>query len=196
MALTPSVMTDLGTQAPTFDLPIANPWIDTHVKSTRNLHDYTNANVVVVIFMCNHCPYVIHVQEALVALANDYASKGVQLIGISSNDVKAYPSDSFDRMALWAKEMAYPFPYLYDETQDVAQAYHAVCTPDIFVYDAERTLAYRGRLDETRPRMGTAAHGRDLRAALDVLLATGKGPATQYPSMGCNIKWKPGNAPA
>lgn len=196
MALTPSEMTALGTQAPAFDIPTANPWIDDNTKPTRSLDDYVDAKALVVIFMCNHCPYVIHVQDALVALANDYATQGVQLIGISSNDVKAYPSDSFEQMAVRAKELNYPFPYLYDESQDVAHAYRAMCTPDIFVYDAERTLAYRGRLDETRPRTGATAHGSDLRTALDTLLATGKGPEQQYPSIGCNIKWKPGNAPA
>lgn len=195
MARTPSQMIDLGSTAPAFDLPIANPWVDDTNRETRSLSDYADAQVAVVIFTCNHCPYAVHVEDELVAIANEYAKRGVQFIAISSNDADQYPADSFDEMATRARDKQFPFPYLYDESQEIAQAYNAACTPDIFVYDSHRALVYRGRVDETRPRTDDVAHGGELRAALDVILETGQGPAEQYPSIGCNIKWKAGNAP-
>lgn len=195
MALTYSQMIDLGQPAPAFDLPTANPWIDDLPGENRSLADYDEAAVLVVMFLCNHCPYVIHVQQALVQLANDYAERGVACVAISANDAAQYPSDGFSQMQARARDLSYPFPYLYDESQAIAQAYDARCTPDFFVFDRDRRLAYRGRLDATRPGQGTP-DGADLRAALDHILETGTPPADQHPSMGCNIKWKPGNAPA
>ncbi len=190
-----SNMPALGNAATTFDLPIANPWVDDHPGDTRSMAMYNAADVLVVVFTCNHCPYAIHVEAELIQIAKAYAERGVQFVAISSNDPAQYPTDDFDHMAVRAKEQKYPFPYLWDETQDIAHAYGAACTPDFFVYDADRTLVYRGRMDETRPGLG-AAHGSELKAALDLIIKTGKGPEQQYPSMGCNIKWYPGNEPA
>ncbi len=194
MALTYSRMVDLAMQAPPFDLPTANPAIDDLDKPTRSLDDYAGAKVLVVVFTCNHCPYARHVEDALIRFARDYAGRGVQVVAICSNDTEAYPEDSFERMAARAAAKSYPFPYLHDATQSVARAYQAVCTPDVFVFDAGRRLAYRGRIDETRPGQGTAT-AADLRQAVDELLASGTVTMEQVPSMGCNIKWKPGNEP-
>jgi len=185
-------MERMGTRAPDFDLPVANPASDAPDRATVALKDFADAGVLVVVFMCNHCPYVVHIEAALVEAANDYRPRGVRFVGISANDAEAYPQDGFDRMAERAR--AYPFPYLYDATQAVAKAYGAVCTPDVFVYDGQRKLVYRGRFDATRPGMGEA-DGHDLRQALDEFLATGTVTMDQRPSMGCNIKWRPGNAP-
>lgn len=190
MAVTESSMLELGTSAPDFTLPVANPDVDAHGNDTRSLTDYDDAEALVVAFICNHCPYVKHIEEALVDVAAEYQEQGVQFIGICSNDAERYPDDSFERMAARAKAKGYPFPYLQDETQDVARAYNAACTPDFYVFDAERALVYRGRFDETRPD-GKEAHGGDLRQALDELLETGRVAMEQKPSMGCNIKWKP-----
>mgnify|MGYP001944455976 CR=1 FL=1 len=195
MAVTESQMTELGSQAPPFELPIANPEVDGKEGATRSLGDYDDAEALVVVFMCNHCPYVKHIEDALVQAARDYQPRGVQFVGICSNDPERYPDDSFERMAERAREKNYSFPYLHDESQEVARAYGAVCTPDFFVYDADRTLVYRGRFDETRPNRGTPT-GRDLRRALDELLDEGTVHVEQKPSMGCNIKWKPGKEPA
>lgn len=194
MALTESLMAELGTQAPSFELPITNPGADDLHGGVRSLDDYEDATAVVVIFMCNHCPYVKHIEDALVDVAAAYQEKGVQFVGISSNDAENYPADSFERMTDRAKEKGFPFPYLYDETQEVARAYGALCTPDFFVYDENRALVYRGRFDETRPNQGDA-HGGDLSQALDELLDHGSVDMEQHPSMGCNIKWKPGKEP-
>lgn len=182
-------MITLGSKAPSFDLPISNPWIESSDASTRGFKDYPDARVFVVIFTCNHCPYAVHVESALVATANEYATKGVQFIAICSNDAIKYPDDSFENMVERARTIDLPFPYLHDETQDIARAYQAACTPDIYVYDAGLTLKYRGRFDETRPRMGTA-HGGDLKNALDQMLNGEEVPEKQYPSIGCSIKWK------
>ncbi|NBB72164.1 MAG: redoxin domain-containing protein [Bacteroidetes bacterium] len=195
MAVTKSQMTQLGQSAPDFSLPIANPSVDDLKGGTRRLGDYADAEALVVVFMCNHCPYVKHLEDALVDTARAYQAQGVQFVGISSNDAEQYPDDSFERMAERAREKDYSFPYLYDESQEVAQAYKATCTPDFFVYDADRKLVYRGRFDATRPNQGDAATGRDLRQALDELLDDGEVHIEQKPSMGCNIKWKPGNEP-
>jgi len=195
MALTESMMAELGSPAPSFDLPVANPNADELNGALRSISDYDEADVLVVAFICNHCPYVKHLEDALLEVAAEYQEQGAQFIGICSNDAEKYPEDSFERMADRAREKEYPFPYLHDESQDVAREYGAVCTPDFFVYDADRTLVYRGRFDETRPKKGTA-HGGDLRQALDELLEQGTVEMEQHPSMGCNIKWKPGKEPA
>ena len=190
-----SNMPALGAKATAFDLPIANPWVDNHKTDTRSLDLYSDADVLVVVFTCNHCPYAIHVEATLIDIARTYAGHGVQFVAISSNDPEQYPEDSFEHMAARARAQNYPFPYLWDKTQEAAHAYGAACTPDFFVYDRKRTLVYRGRMDETRPGLGDA-HGTELKAALDQIINTGQGPEAQYPSMGCSIKWYPGNAPA
>ncbi|MEZ4952438.1 MAG: thioredoxin family protein [Saprospiraceae bacterium] len=184
MAFTESNMLPLGTKAPDFSLP------DTVSGSLISLQDVVKEKGTVVMFLCNHCPYVIHVNEEIVRLANDYAAKGIGFVAISSNDVVNYPADAPDKMKTHAEEVGYPFPYLYDETQEVAKAYDAACTPDFYVFDKDQKLAYRGRLDDSRPNSGTPLTGRDLRAALDIVLAEGEVPDRQYPSAGCNIKWK------
>ena len=186
MALTESVMTALGSSAPDFTLPAASLPAN---GASCSLKDVAGAQALVVAFICNHCPFVVHIEDALLAVAREYQPKGAAFIGISSNDAKSYPADSFANMQRRAKEKRYPFPYLYDESQDVARAYGAVCTPDLFVYDQDRKLAYRGRFDATRPGMGVA-DGADLKQALDELLRTGAVAMPQIPSMGCNIKWK------
>jgi thiol-disulfide isomerase/thioredoxin len=188
MARTYSEMVPLGTEAPPFDLPAANPEVDDRRGATRSLDDYADSEAVVVVFMCNHCPYVIAVEDRLIAVARDYAGRGVQLIGICSNDAERYPDDSFEAMAGRARLKGYPFPYLHDESQEVARAYDAACTPDLYVFDRERRLAYRGRLDDGRP--GQEPTTTDLRDALDELLQNGSVSGEQLPSMGCNIKWK------
>ena len=195
MAVTESTMMKLGRRAPSFTLPAANPDVDDRGGDTRSLDDYEDAEALVVVFMCNHCPYVKHLEEELLATAREYQDQGVQFIGICSNDAENYPDDSFDNMAKRAQAKDYPFPYLQDESQEVAQAYEAACTPDFYVFDADRELAYRGRFDETRPD-GGEPHGGDLRQALDELLADGEVTMEQKPSMGCNIKWKSGIEPA
>lgn len=183
MALTESNMLPLGTKAPEFELP------DTVSGNTIGLHDFDNMDILVVMFICNHCPYVIHVNEEIVRVANDYADK-VGFVAISSNDVANYPQDAPDKMKAHAKENNYPFPYLYDESQEVAKAYDAACTPDFYVFDRDRKLFYRGRLDDSRPKSGTPLTGKDLRNALDLALEGKEAPSKQYPSAGCNIKWK------
>jgi peroxiredoxin len=196
MALTPSTMLPLGTTAPDFALP------DTDGKTVR-LSDAKNAKAILVMFICNHCPYVKHVRAELARLGRDYQPKGVAIFAISSNDVAGYPTDSPAHMKIEKQEAGYSFPYLYDATQEVAQAYRAACTPDFFLFDGQRKLAYRGQLDDTRPNRISSgnynspseANGRDLRAALDALLAGKPVPADQKASMGCNIKWKPGHEP-
>lgn len=194
MAVTESTMMELGQSAPSFTLSAANPDVDDRGNDTRSLSDYDDAEIVVVVFMCNHCPYVKHVEDELLAVAREYQERGVQFIGICSNDPERYPADSFDSMAERTAEKNYPFPYLQDESQEVAQAYEAACTPDFFVFDADRTLVYRGRFDETRPDH-KKPHGGDLRQALDEVLDSGTVSMDQKPSMGCNIKWKPETNP-
>ena len=184
---------ELGTPAPDFNLESANPWVDALEGTTRSLSQYTGP--LVVVFTCNHCPYAIHIQDALVNVATDYMSKGVSFVAINSNDPDKYPDDSFEKMITRAQEVSFPFPYLFDDTQDVAKAYKAACTPDLFVFDENHSLIYSGRFDETRPGRGHA-HGGDLKRALDSLLSDGTPVNEQKPSIGCSIKWKPGNAPA
>ncbi|MCE9548046.1 MAG: thioredoxin family protein [Planctomycetia bacterium] len=188
MVKTSSTMLPLGTQALNFSLPN----VDGRLVS---LADFEGAPALLVIFMCNHCPYVIHVADELAHLAREYQQRGVAVVGISSNDVSKYPADSPERMVAEADERGYTFPYLYDETQEVAQAYRAACTPDFFVFDAKRQLVYRGQMDSSRPNSGITVTGKDLRAALDAVLGGQPVAAEQKASLGCNIKWKDGNAP-
>jgi len=183
MSLTPSSMLPLGTPAPAFALP------DTVSGQTLSLDQLKSDHATVVMFICNHCPYVKHVQAQIVQLAQDYQPRGVAFVAISSNDVVNYPADAPDKMKIEAETHGYPFPYLYDATQAVARAYHAECTPDFFVFDGALKLAYRGRMDESTPGNGRPNDGRDLRAALDAILSGKPAPADQHPSMGCNIKW-------
>ena len=189
MAITYSQMTELGLEAPPFDLPVANPQVDDLDRATRRLDDYADADALVVVFTCNHCPYAIHVEETLLEVARVYQERGVPFVAINANDAELYPDDSFENMARRAQQKGYPFPYLYDASQDVARAYRAECTPDFFVYNRARRLVYRGRFDETRPGQGLPT-GHDLRQALDQLLDTGEVTMEQYPSIGCNVKWR------
>ncbi len=188
MVETLSTMTPLGTQAPDFSLP------DTQGK-TVSLSYFTDAPALVVIFMCNHCPFVKHIADGLAELARDYLSEGVAVVGINSNDVENYPDDSPQKMVEEVKTRGYSFPYLFDETQAVAKAYRASCTPDFFVFDLDRRLVYRGQMDDSRPGNGDPVTGSDLRAALDAVLQGRPAPPEQKPSIGCNIKWKPGHEP-
>jgi peroxiredoxin len=188
MALTPSTMLPLGTTAPDFKLP------DTNGK-TVSLSDFKNAPALLVLFICNHCPYVKHIRTGLAQLARDYAPKGVAIVAISSNDADNYPDDGPARMKEEVKSAGYIFPYLYDETQVVAKAYRAACTPDIYLFDKSQKLVYRGQMDDSRPNSGVPVTGKDLRAALDAVLAGKPVSPTQKASVGCNIKWKAGNAP-
>lgn len=188
MVMTPSQMLDLGTEAPAFRLS------DPHGREV-SLSDHPDAKGFLVVFMCNHCPYVRHIREELARLGRELPERGVVMVGINSNDAETYPDDSPARMQDEIETWGYTFPYLVDETQAVAKAYRAACTPDFFLFDAERTLVYRGQLDGSRPGNGQPVTGGDLRAAVDALLE-GKGPlAEQTASIGCNIKWKSGNAP-
>lgn len=192
MAVHSEIADDLGKLAPAFHLPTANPWIDEFEGPDRSMEMYPSAKAFVIVFTCNHCPYAVHVQDALVETARDYQDKGVQFIAISANDPVQYPDDGFDAMAERAREIGMTFPYLFDETQETARAYGAACTPDFFVCDSDGTFFYRGRFDETRPGMGRA-HGGELKAALDAYLADGRVISDQIPSMGCSIKWKASN---
>jgi len=185
MAYTESNMLPLGSEAPPFYLP------DTVSGRMLSLDELKSDKATVVMFLCNHCPYVIHVNDELVRLANDYIRKGVAFVAISANDVEHYPQDGPELMKKHAAEVGYPFPYLYDESQNVARAYDAACTPDFYVFDREMRLAYRGRLDDSRPKNDNPLTGRDLRAALDAVLEGRPVDEVQYPSGGCNIKWKP-----
>ena len=184
MAFTESTMLPLGTVAPDFTL------LDTVSGTMRSLQDLASPKATVIAFICNHCPYVLHVNPEFVSIAHDYQAKGVNFIGISSNDVVAYPQDGPEQMTLKAAEFGYTFPYLYDATQEVAHAYDAACTPDLYVFDGQLRLAYRGRIDDSRPKNEIPLSGKDLRAALDAILAGAPAAETQYPSGGCNIKWK------
>ena len=189
MTVTPSTMLSLGTQAPDFTLP------DTEGKMVSR-DDFADAPALLVIFMCNHCPYVKHVREGLAKMGRDYQAKGVAVVGINSNDVIGFPQDSPEKMAQEVRSAGYTFPYLYDESQQVATAYRAACTPDFFLFDSRgRKLVYRGQMDDSRPGNGIPVTGADLRAAMDAVLQAGPIPEKQKPSMGCNIKWKPGNEP-
>ena len=181
-------MLPLGTSAPDFQLPDVN-------GKMVSPADFKSAAALLVIFMCNHCPYVIHIRTGLAQLGRDYQSKSVAMVGINSNDAVNYPADSRARMKDEARSAGYTFPYLVDETQAVAKAYRAACTPDIYLFDGARKLVYRGQFDDSRPGNSIPVTGKDLRTALDALLAGKAAPAAQKPSIGCNIKWKAGNAP-
>ena len=188
MARTPSTMLPLGTRAPEFSLTN----VDGRIVS---LADFKDAQALLVVFMCNHCPFVKHVAPELARLAKDYQSRGLAMVGINSNDAVAFPDDAPAKMVEEAKSRGYTFPYLFDESQHVAKEYRAACTPDFFLFDKSRRLVYRGQLDSSRPDSGVPVTGADLRAAIDAVLA-GKAPSSdQKPSIGCNIKWKSGNEP-
>ncbi|APY09973.1 thioredoxin family protein [Seonamhaeicola sp. S2-3] len=184
MARTPSNMLPLGTSAPNFSLP------DTISNATIGLNDVKGEKGTVIMFICNHCPFVIHVNSEIVAIANAYTKKGIGFVAISSNDVVNYPQDSPENMKIHAKKEGYPFPYLYDESQEIAKAYDAACTPDFYVFDNHLKLVYRGQLDDSRPENGKPLNGKDLRHALDCLIENKENTALQKPSLGCNIKWK------
>ena len=188
MAATESNMLPLGTQAPSFSLP------DVADGLLKSLESMAAGRPVLVIFLCAHCPYVQHVAPELARIAREYAGRPVQIIGITANDILRYPDDAPEPTARFAMEYGICFPILFDECQSVARAYAAACTPECFLFDAAHQLYYRGRIDETRPDRGVA-HGGELRAALDALLAGAPAPSHQLPSIGCNIKWKPGNEP-
>src|SRR3954462_4883383 len=188
MARTPSTMLPLGTQAPPFTL--VN--VDANLVS---LSDFAGAPAFLAIFMCNHCPFVKHLADALAQFGAEYMAKGVAIVGISSNDVSSHPADSPEQMVHEAEDRGYTFPYLFDESQEVAKEYRAACTPDFFLFDGDRKLVYRGQFDSSRPDSGTSVTGADLRAAVDAVLAGKKPSEKQTPSIGCNIKWIPGNEP-
>lgn len=188
MVKTASTMRELGTPAPDFSLLNVD---GQHVSKS----DFAGQPLLV-IFMCNHCPFVKHVAPELARLAMDYLPRGVAIVGINSNDTGTHPEDSPEQMVHEAEQRGYAFPYLFDEDQEIAKAYHAACTPDFFLFDKNHQLYYRGQLDPSRPKAGNTADGRDLRAALDALLGNQPAPAKQIPSLGCNIKWKTGNEPA
>ncbi len=188
MARTPSTMLPLGTSAPDFSLVNVD-------AQTVSLSDFDDAPALLVIFMCNHCPYVIHVADHLAQLGQEYMARGLAVVGINSNDVASYPADSPEQMVAEAEERGYVFPYLYDETQEVAQAYQAACTPDFFLFDKNKKLVYRGQLDSSRPDSGIPVTGEDLRLAIDTVLSGQTPSEDQTPSLGCNIKWKAGNEP-
>ncbi len=188
MVMTPSQDLPLGTPAPDFQLP--DPQGKVHALS-----DASDAKGVLVMFICNHCPFVKLIREELAALTDEYQARGIAVFAINSNDMEKYPDDAPDKMAEEIEAFGYTFPYLVDETQEVAKAYRAACTPDIFVFDGDRKLYYHGQFDDARPGNGKPVTGKDLTAALDRLLAGEPPPDRQIPSVGCNIKWKPGNEP-
>jgi peroxiredoxin len=185
---TPSTMLPLGTRAPDFTLT------DAVSGKTVSLSDL-EGDALLVMFICNHCPFVIYVRDEITKLANDYMDRGVAIVAINSNSVDTHPQDGPEHMKRLATELGWRFPFLFDETQEVAKAYRAACTPDFFLMDAERKLVYRGQFDDSRPTNNVPVTGEDLRAALDAVLAGDPVPSEQKPSMGCNIKWAPGNAP-
>ena len=189
MVKTASTMLPLGTRAPEFSLT------NTVDGKKVSLGDFKNKRGLLVMFICNHCPFVKHLRDALAKFGQEYQEKGLGIVAISSNDVENYPADSPEKMKQEAKEAGYSFPYLYDESQEVAEAYTAACTPDFFLFDQDRALVYRGQFDDSRPGNGLPITGKDLRAACDAVLAGREVPEPQRPSIGCNIKWKPDNEP-
>lgn len=188
MARTPSTMLELGTEAPDFALP--EPATSRMVSKSE-----FEGRPLLVVFICNHCPYVLHIIRPFATFANEYQERGIGVVAINSNDVNVYAEDNPDKMVELAKETGFSFPYLYDETQEIARAYRAACTPDFFLFDADHRLVYRGRFDAATPGNNEPVTGEDLRAACDALLEGTPMPQDQRPSMGCNIKWKPGNEP-
>ncbi len=193
MAATESTMLELGVKAPDFNLPNTNP---NFAANTASLADFADAKALLVMFVCNHCPYVIHLRSALVALANDYAAAGLKVVAISANDADNYPQDGPDAMREEAETYNFPYAYLYDESQAVAKAYKAACTPDFYLFDGGQKLVYRGRFDGSRPKNDIPVTGDDMRRAVETVLAGRTSAAEQIPSMGCGIKWVPGNEPA
>ena len=189
MAKTASTMLALGTAAPDFRLP------DVVSGQTVSLNTFTGKSALLVMFICRHCPFVKHIQTELAQLGQDYGARNLGIVAISANDAENYPEDAPDRLKAMAQELGFSFPLCYDEPQAVAKAYTAACTPDFFLFDADRKLAYRGQLDESRPGNGLPVTGKDLRQAIEALLGQGTTEPDQKPSIGCNIKWKPGNAP-
>lgn len=189
MSATPSTMLELGTEAPDFSLH------DALTGDKISLDDFEKSKALLVIFICNHCPYVKNIKKGLVELAHDYSDEELSVVAISSNDVGKYPEDGPEKMAEDARNFEYPFPYLFDESQEVAKDYKAACTPDLFLFDEDRKLVYRGQFDDSRPGNDKPVTGKDLREAIDLLLEDGSVVEDQTPSMGCNIKWKPGNEP-
>lgn len=188
MARTPSTMLELGTAAPSFTLPDFD-------GIPHSLADFDASPALLVAFICSHCPFVKHIRAGFAQMAREYRDRGLAIVAINANDLVAYPQDGPDAMRAEAQELGYPFPYLVDETQAVAKAYRAACTPDFFLFDAARRLVYRGQFDDSRPGTDVPVTGADLRAAVDEVLG-GRAPTLeQRPSLGCNIKWKPGNEP-
>lgn len=188
MARTPSTMLALGTPAPDFSL------LEPATGKTVSLSDFKGQPLLVA-FICNHCPYVIHIQQVFARFAEEYQAKGVAVVAINANDVANYPDDSPEKMIQQVNDIPYTFPYLFDESQQVAKAYQAACTPDFFLFDANHKLYYRGQFDASRPSNDEPVTGKDMRAALDSLLAGVAAPENQLASLGCNIKWKAGNEP-
>ncbi len=189
MALTESTMLELGTQAPDFSLP------EVVSGKTVSLKTFAGKDALLVMFICQHCPYVQHVKEELARLGSDYAARSVGIVAISANDAASYPDDAPDSLKAMAQELGFTFPLCYDESQAVAKTYTAACTPDFFLFDKSRRLVYRGQLNDSRPGNGKPVTGKDLRAAMDEVLAGAPVSSTQRASVGCNIKWKKGNAP-
>lgn len=188
MSLTPSTMLELGTSAPDFSLPAPDGTLYTLSKQTIN-------KGLLILFKCNHCPYVIHIREQLIKKIQDYQKQGIEVVSINSNDFTEYPDDSPEKMATAAKEFGFTFPYLIDEQQQAAKAYRAACTPDFFLFDSNKLLVYRGQFDSARPGNSDPVTGKDLTMAIDQMLAGKNITVNQRPSMGCNIKWKKGNEP-
>ena len=189
MALTASTMLQLGTKAPDFQLP------DVVSGETMRLSTFAGKKALLVMFICRHCPFVKHVQDELAQLGKDYVNRDVGIVGISSNDVSNYPDDAPESLKAMSVELGLPFPVCYDESQETAKAYTAACTPDFFLFDANQQLVYRGQMDDSRPSNGKKVTGEDLRAAIDAVLAGKPVNPEQKPSIGCNIKWTPGNEP-
>ncbi len=189
MALTASTMLALGTQAPDFRLP------DVVSGKTISPATFAGKQALLVMFICRHCPYVVHVKEELARIGKDYAGKDLGIVAISANDVKHYPEDAPDQLKTMARELGFAFPFCYDESQETAKAYTAACTPDFFLFDKDRRLVYRGQLDDSRPDNGKPVTGLDLRAAIDAVLAGKPVSKEQRPSLGCNIKWRKGSEP-
>ena len=189
MAQVPSTMLPLGTRAPDFTLP------EPATGRTVSLSSFADAPALLMVVLSNHCPFVKHIADGLAAFGREYTRKGLAMVAINANDVKRYPDDSPERMAEEVERRGYVFPYLFDETQEVAKSYQAACTPDFFLFDADRMLVYRGQFDSSRPSLDAPVPGADLRAACDAVLAGESPDVGQTPSVGCNIKWKPGNEP-
>jgi len=190
MVMVESTMLSLGTPAPDFSLPDVVP------GDTVTLDTFADSQGLLVMFICVHCPFVKHVQEELARIGNDYGSKGLGIVAISANSLQTHPQDGPENLKAQAQELGFNFPYCFDETQETAKRYTAACTPDFFVFDKDKKLVYRGQLDDSRPSNGVPVTGTDLRAALDAVLAAESPTTEQKPSVGCNIKWTPGNEPA